>query len=210
MANRKPYNLTYIIRCYNIFQIVACSLFIWRMNSLGVNHKNTWKCVGTDGEFTKDLMELNRTQWYFTILRLIEFVETFFFVLRKRFDQVSWLHVYHHISTVVLLIIFLKYSGGVMDIYIGGLNSLVHIVMYGYYFLSSFEQFRRLTNIVKSYLTMIQIAQLVIILGHCITAVQPTCKTVHFVYYLQIINICLLLTMFVNFYVRSFVKRKQK
>ncbi|XP_070505842.1 very long chain fatty acid elongase F-like, partial [Chironomus tepperi] len=59
----------------------------------------------------------------FIILRLSELLETVFFVLRKKFKQVSMLHVYHHISTVVLLWIFLLYSGGMMEWFIGALNS---------------------------------------------------------------------------------------
>lgn len=210
MENRKPFNLKFVIRCYNVFQIVSCSYIVWKLHILGINHKSTWKCVPTEGEFTKEHLQLNKYQWFFIIFRILEFAETFFFILRKKFNQVSKLHIYHHLSVPWLLIIYLKYSGGPMDLYIGGINSLVHIIMYTYYFLSSFDHLRKLTNVVKPFLTKIQIIQLTIILGHCITAVQPSCKTVHFVHYLQIMNMVFLLTMFGNFYVQSFMKKKKQ
>lgn len=210
MEHRKPYDLTYTIRAYNIFQIMICTYAVSQAYHYGFSFGITWKCIGTDGEFTNHLMELNQKMWYFIILRLVEFIETIFFILRKKFEQVSMLHVYHHVSTVVLLIIFLRNSGGVMDMYIGAVNSIVHIIMYSYYFLSSFKSLTKFTNIIKPWLTLVQIAQLVMILGNCIVAVQPSCGTVHYVFYLQIINICILLSMFVNFYIKSNRKLKSK
>lgn len=210
MSTRKPYNLTFIIRCYNIFQIIACSLFIKEVHRIGFSFKNVWKCIPSDGEITSELFEISSIHWYFIILRMIEFIETIFFMLRKKFNQVSTLHVYHHVSTVALLYISVKYSAAMMEVYITAINSLVHVIMYAYYFFSSFESCRKITNFVKPYLTSIQILQLTSILIHCIIAVQPSCKTVHVIFYPQILNMTLLLTLFIKFYVKSFIKRKQK
>lgn len=210
MSTRKPYNLTFVIRCYNIFQIVACTMFLKSVHKVGFSFTNAFQCIHSDGEFTKELMEVSTVHWYFIILRMIEFLETIFFLLRKKFDQVTTLHVYHHISTVALLYISVKYSAAMMEVYITAVNSLVHVIMYGYYFFSSFESCKKLTNIIKPYLTSIQIIQLTTILIHCIVAVQPSCRTVHEIFYPQIVNMTLLLTLFIKFYVKSFIKRKQK
>jgi len=187
----------------------ACAYFIWRAYTVGFSFRNVWKCIGTDGEFTKELMELNVIQWNFIVLRLIEYIETIFFCLRKKFNQVSVLHVYHHISTVVILIMFLKHSGGMMETFFGALNLLVHFIMYGYYFLSSFDNCKKFTNIIKPFLTTIQIVQLTIILGHHIKGALPSCGTVHWLYYVSSFNISLLLLLFGNFYVKSFIKKKK-
>lgn len=208
MSNRKPYKLTFIIRCYNIAQTAACLYFLWRAHSVGFSFRNTWKCIGTDGPLTKELMELNFIQYNFIVLRIIEYIETIFFCLRKKFDQASFLHVYHHISTVFILILFLRLSGGMMETFFGMINMVVHFIMYGYYFLSSFNQFRKFTNIIKPFLTIIQITQLTIILGHCIAAVLPGCSTIHWLFYLAIFNVIMLLSLFGHFYVKSFIKRK--
>lgn len=46
------------------------------------------------------------------LLKIVELVETAFFVLRKKFNQVSALHVYHHASTVLLSFFACKFYGG--------------------------------------------------------------------------------------------------
>jgi hypothetical protein len=51
----------------------------------------------------------------FIMLRIIEFIETVMFVLRKKQNQVSPLHVYHHISTVCLLWVFFNYHPSKFD-----------------------------------------------------------------------------------------------
>jgi hypothetical protein len=212
MSRRKPFDITLLIRVYNIFQVVACTYFVVTAHNHGFTFALTWKCssVPESSDVLDDhLMALNDMLWLFLLLRVIEFLETIFFVMRKKFKQVSALHCYHHISTVVLLWLFLKYSGGMHEVFIGTLNSIVHIVMYSYYFLSSFRNYRFVSNIIKPCITAIQIIQLVAILGHCIVALLPGCN-VSWLYVLQFLNISFLIIMFVNFYVGSYLKASSK
>lgn len=109
MKDRKPMNLNLYIRCYNVFQVVACCYFVnWALNR-GIDFSATWKCLQNQND-PDARFDLNVKSWLFLWLRLAEFSETVVFVLRKKQNQVSPLHVYHHISTVVLLWTFLKYS----------------------------------------------------------------------------------------------------
>lgn len=106
MKNRKPYKLFLPIRLYNIFQVVACTYFI-SQSTPEYSLRYTWQCLHVT---MSDQMTI--ISWFYLLLRLAEFVETIFFVLRKKQNQVSTLHVYHHISTAAILWMFLKYSGG--------------------------------------------------------------------------------------------------
>ena len=36
--------------------------------------------------------------WWYYFSKLIEFLDTMFFVLRKKYSQITFLHVYHHAS----------------------------------------------------------------------------------------------------------------
>lgn len=110
MKNRKPLNITKIIQLYNIFQISACTYFVVKFHDLGFSFQNTWKCENklVSGRENETFIVL----WWFIMLRTLELVETVFFILRKKQNQVSALHIYHHISTIVLLWLFLKYSAG--------------------------------------------------------------------------------------------------
>lgn len=107
MKNKKPFRLNKFIRAYNIFQVIACTYFVEWSIERGTTYRSTWKCV--ENKDDPDLKyDLNLHTWYFMMLRLIELVETIIFVLRKKQNQVSALHIYHHSSTVALLWIFLK------------------------------------------------------------------------------------------------------
>lgn len=36
--------------------------------------------------------------WWYYFSKLIEFMDTFFFILRKNYHQITFLHVYHHFT----------------------------------------------------------------------------------------------------------------
>jgi len=111
MEKRKAYNLDRIIRFYNLFQVIACSWFVYIYHLHGFSFRNTWKCVTYDGSPEKNIAPYWHF-WFFLGLRTIELIETVFFVLRKKQNQISALHLYHHLSTIALLWLFFKYSCG--------------------------------------------------------------------------------------------------
>jgi elongation of very long chain fatty acids protein 1 len=109
MENRKPMKLNAFTRAYNVYQIAACAYFINLSASRGITLRETWQCLKINPA-TEDFSDSCIYAWYFIMLRMSEFSETIVFVLRKKQNQVSALHIYHHISTVALLWIFLKNS----------------------------------------------------------------------------------------------------
>lgn len=44
------------------------------------------------------LWQITNVLWWYYFSKLIEFMDTFFFILRKNNHQVTFLHIYHHIS----------------------------------------------------------------------------------------------------------------
>jgi hypothetical protein len=212
MENRTPFNLTQIIRIYNIYQITGCLFFIVKSFQTGFSFKHTWKCFDEPkfvGYLDENLVITYSYQSQFLLLRLSEFLETIFFILRKKFNQVSILHVYHHISVPFLFWLFLKYSGGRMEIFIVVINSYVHVLMYGYYFLSSFQKYQKYTRLIKPCITAIQIIQLFIIFIHSVIALLPGCHAT-WLFILQAINVGFLIVMFLKFYLKNFSKSEKK
>lgn len=210
MQNRQPFNINAIIRCYNVFQIFACYYFIMKFRQYGLKFSRTWQCFNSFDDHEHDLKEIDEVVWWFTMLRTLEFIETVFFILRKRFDQVSFLHVYHHIGTVVCFYLFTKHNGGIMGIYFGAINSCIHIIMYGYYLMSSFDQFRKISNLIKPFLTAIQITQLALLVGQSISALRPSCNVPKFLFIIQGLNVAYLIFMFGQFFVKSFLKKQKR
>jgi elongation of very long chain fatty acids protein 4 len=74
--------------------------------------------------------------WIHYMDKYLEFFDTIFMVLRGRMDQVSFLHIYHHVSIAWAWWFAIRcYPGG--DAYFGALlNSWIHVMMYSYYTLS--------------------------------------------------------------------------
>lgn len=96
-----------------------------------------------------------------------------------------------------------------MGIYISGLNSFVHVIMYSYYYLSSYKSIRDRLKIVKPLITIIQLSQLVLILGHSIAAVLPGCNQPK-IFYAQVANGLILIGFFIKFYVESYLRGSKK
>jgi len=119
MANRQPFKLTTTIRIYNIIQIVGC-IYFSSLSHLRFNYsfvKSTWKCETNDMyvDTKEDIEEIYHLNWLFYWLRLIELLETMFFIMRKKQEQISFLHVYHHISTLFFLYLANRYSAGELN-----------------------------------------------------------------------------------------------
>lgn len=90
------------------------------------------------------------------------------------------------------------------------LNSIVHILMYTYYFLALFGPTvqRKLIWFKKS-ITSIQIIQFLILIVNGVIACSPNCASPKWFLAFYMPNIVFLLVMFVKFYIKSYVKRKE-
>lgn len=80
-----------------------------------------------------------------------------FFVLRKKQNQVTFLHVYHHTITAIFSWCYLKLLPGEQGVIVAFLNSIVHVIMYSYYFIASLGSKYRKYLWWKKYMTCIQL-----------------------------------------------------
>lgn len=110
MQNRNSLDISSVIKVYNIFQVAACTWFVYKFHNLGFSFRNTWKCFDDLKPGFEDVT--HKQMWWFLMLRTFELIETIFFVLRKKWNQVTVLHLYHHMSTITLLWLHFKYSAG--------------------------------------------------------------------------------------------------
>ncbi|CAO1430587.1 unnamed protein product [Diamesa serratosioi] len=207
MANRKPLNLKWIIALYNICQIVACSMLIIKAYEVGFTFsKHTWSCIKEAPVNKRNIFYF--WTWFSITIRMAELLETVFFILRKKNSQVSKLHVYHHVSSVLFFWCFVKFNSGFMEIYMATLNSAIHVIMYSYYLLTSLKVWQKYLKMFKPILTSMQLIQFVIILGHCIVAVLPSCQASP-IFYGMFVNIVLLFILFGNFFIKNYSKGKK-
>ncbi|XP_050098183.1 elongation of very long chain fatty acids protein 4-like [Anopheles aquasalis] len=205
MSNRKPYDLRALMIGYNVFQVVVCYCLIRQLVVHGWTFRYLYTCELTDYSGGKDAIGFLYASYLNYLVKLVELSETVMFALRKKRSQISFLHVYHHVFTYLLAWIFAKYVGGSMLTYTIVVNSMVHMCMYSYYLMAVIPDripFR--LNKLKPYITAIQIIQLFSILGNILFALRPTCgiPRTHILLYMPYMVV--LITMFVNFYLKTY------
>lgn len=161
MRNRKPYSLTTTLLVYNFIQVVISVYIVVEGLDAGWARHYSWLCqnveAGNDKNSTAMRM-INITYIYF-INKYLEFLDTFFFVARKKDNQVTFLHVYHHAIMPVFAWVQIRWLPGGQEILIGIINCFVHVVMYSYYLLSALGPKVQPYLWWKKYITLLQLAQ---------------------------------------------------
>jgi len=189
---------------YNISQVVLNGWMVWRFVDAVVNRNHP---------FIGDISTANCGTlfpvWVHYTDKYLEFFDTYFMVLRGRMDQVSFLHVYHHVSIVwawwLALILF---PAG--DAYFGALlNSGIHVLMYSYYLLALLK----IPCPWKKYLTQAQLLQFTSVLVYssfCIMLAPKEIEARHYAaIFIQIWEMASLFVLFSIFYKKSYRKSKK-
>lgn len=125
-----------LMRVYNAFMVILSFYMGTRSIQLARESNSSVFCVplasGSAGE------EMAQLVWIFTYSKVIELFDTVFMVFEGRWRQVSFLHVYHHISILSYWFTILWMTPGSDSYFSLAGNSYIHVAMYGYYFLASF------------------------------------------------------------------------
>ncbi|MGH0182582.1 UNVERIFIED_CONTAM: hypothetical protein FKN15_023910 [Acipenser sinensis] len=133
-----------------------------------------------------------------------------FFLLRKKNNQITFLHVYHHATMIFNWWAGVKYVAGGQSFFIGMLNSFVHIVMYLYYGLAALGPRMQRYLWWKRYLTILQLLQFFGIAAHTSYNLFTDCTFpdgFNLVVFLYIVSLILL---FSSFYHQTYISRKTK
>lgn len=146
--------------------------------------------------------------WWYFFSKIIELFDTVFFVLRKKQNQVSFLHVYHHTFTCFFAWCYLKYIPGEQGIVIGFLNSLTHVIMYSYYLLSAFgPQFQKYLWW-KKYITRVQLTQFGLMFAYLSYTMAFDCSGQRSLTLFFMANCIIYVYLFGNFYRKAYNKKK--
>ena len=141
--------------------------------------------------------------YMYWISKQVELLDTVFMILRHRRRQISFLHVYHHGSMLLLSDYSYRHTPWPTIGVFLGLNSFVHVLLYGYYGLSAMRPDNPPSW--KQRLTEIQILQFVIDLGVAI----PGYLYYGFCVY-GIVYGLLMIGLFSNFYYQAYLRPKAK
>lgn len=157
MAHRKPYNLRTIMLTYNAIQIIVNGWYFFMTVLTIFNTKPLsfvfLQCLpSTDHQY-----ELTK---YYLWIKLLDLIETCIFVLRKKYNQVSFLHVYHHLIVISGVYLVIIIEPGSIGTFLGMANAFVHTLMYAYYFITIYDPELRSWTTLKKRMTQIQMVSL--------------------------------------------------
>ncbi|XP_049823353.1 uncharacterized protein LOC109598764 [Aethina tumida] len=205
MKNREAFDLKYTLIIFNIIQVVVNAYVL-----LGVViylPKLDLYCGDVDYSVNPDTQRLIGTIYIYFLMKILDLLDTVFFVLRKKQSQVSFLHVYHHFNMVMASWIAMKFLAGGATIVVGAVNAFVHIVMYSYYLLTAYDENYKNSIWWKKHITQLQLVQfLFFILYFGRYFFISGCTYPLFITFLFIPQNFFMLCLFGEFYYRTYIK----
>lgn len=211
MENRKPFNLRHVIVLYNAVQV----FFNCYMLKRSMVEPTFWKYLFSFGCAQVSPQEEHHYDtlicvafWNMTVNKIMDLLDTVFFVLCKKQNHITVLHVQHHVLTVAILWLGGKYFTGQEFTATFVCNTIVHVIMYCYYFIAALGPAYKKYLWWKKYLTKIQIGQFVIIILYMLASIWLSCGYDQRIIWLLIGNVSLNLILFLNFYFKTYDSKK--
>ncbi|XP_060082458.1 elongation of very long chain fatty acids protein 1-like [Ylistrum balloti] len=204
MAERKPLQMKWFVLIYN-FGMVMFSMYMAKEFAMAgwLTGYNIW-CQPVD--YTKSGDRMAFAAYLFFISKMIELTDTVIFVLKKKFHQLTFLHLFHHGFLPFNWWFGIKFAPGGWGTFHAFINAMVHSVMYMYYFLSAGGPTIQKYLWWKKYITTIQIAQFILVIFHTLSTflfVKDCDYPDLFVKAVLFYNLCFL-ALFMNFYMKTY------
>lgn len=202
MKNREPFDLRKTIVVYNIYNVLISVWFFFEsIYCLDYGRKLFDFAFPPTDDVSPKLVHTCTMLYIYMISKFVDMADTVFFILRKKYQQASFLHVYHHAIVPLLIWMAVKLMpcagpGGLFPL----LNSLIHAVMYSYYTLSALgPQYQKLL-FWKKYITVVQLAQFVFYIIHATLFLFLQTGYPKFIVYLAYVQNPFFLFMFYQFF----------
>ncbi|XP_066155616.1 very long chain fatty acid elongase AAEL008004-like [Euwallacea fornicatus] len=176
MENRKPFELKKLLIYYNLFQVMFSMWLFYEASVSGWLNHYSLKCQPVDYSPSPLAMRMVQGCWWYYFSKFTEFFDTFFFVLRKKFNHISTLHVIHHGIMPMSVWFGVKFTPGGHSTFFGFINTFVHIIMYSYYLIAALGPQYQKYIWWKKYLTTIQMIQFVLVMVHAFQLLFIDCN----------------------------------
>nr|XP_029476903.1 elongation of very long chain fatty acids protein 4-like [Oncorhynchus nerka] len=165
-----------VLIVYNFAMVCmsACMFYEFIASSWLANY--SLLCQPVDYSTSSVPEQMAKVRWWFYSSKVIELSDLVFFILRKKNSHLTFLHVYRHGTMIFNWWAGVKYVAGVRFL-IGLINSLVHVVMYLYYWLAALGHHMQRYLWWKRYLTFLQLLHFLIVTIYTSTNLFTDCQT---------------------------------
>ncbi|XP_022333795.2 very long chain fatty acid elongase AAEL008004-like [Crassostrea virginica] len=205
MKSRKAYDLKNTMIIYNICMVLlSLYMFYETLVAAWFNPDFSKACQPVDYSNNPQSLRIANVIWVYYISKLVEFLDTAFFVLRKKSNQITFLHVYHHASMPLWYWLGAKFVPGGESYLVVSLNSFIHIIMYTYYLLAAFGPSMQKYLWWKKYMTKLQLMQFAWFILHSVQVMYIGCGFPRAYMVCQFIFALSQLVLFMNFYLQTY------
>jgi elongation of very long chain fatty acids protein 4 len=204
MAKREAFDPKGLMLAYNAYQtafnVCVLGMFIREIVTL---KQPTWgsKMPWSDKRSFNILLGV----WFHYNNKYLELLDTAFMIARKKTNQLSFLHVYHHALLIWAwwFVCHLMATNDCVDAYFGAAcNSFIHIVMYSYYLMAALG----VRCPWKRYITQAQMLQFVIVFVHAVFVLREKHCPVSLPW-AQMFVMANMLVLFGNFYLKAYAAK---
>ncbi|XP_018047084.1 PREDICTED: elongation of very long chain fatty acids protein AAEL008004-like [Atta colombica] len=204
MEKRQPFTLYRIMQIYNVIQILLNGYFFYKASFWFT--KFNYFCEPIDYSDTPKARQITILVWDYFMLKLLDLMDTIFFVLRKRQNQITFLHLYHHIGILIAAWGAVKWLPGGHIAFLGFFNTFVHIIMYTHYLLASMKIN---TSLWKKHITQLQLVQFFVITLHYLQLTWvENCGFPLWPIYVMVPQNLFMIMLFGDFYYKTYMKKK--
>jgi elongation of very long chain fatty acids protein 4 len=164
--NYRPWSIAPYMFWYNVYQCVINLVTVVAMIYEVYQNPHFISPWGNFPQAGKAGVEISFWVWLHYNNKYVELLDTAFMIVRKKNDQASFLHCYHHVLLIWSWFLVVQVGAG-GDSYFGAcVNSFIHVIMYAYYTVA-------LCGIdvpkwVKQIVTKCQMTQFCVCLAHAI------------------------------------------
>ncbi|XP_060942739.1 elongation of very long chain fatty acids protein 5 [Limanda limanda] len=205
MKHRQPYSCRGLMVLYNLGLTLLSFYMFYELITVAWYGGYNLYCQNTHSAPETDNKIMNVLWWYY-FSKLIEFMDTLFFILRKNNHQITFLHVYHHTSMLNIWWFVMNWIACGHSYFGAAINSFVHVVMYSYYGLSAIPAIRPYLWW-KKYITQFQLIQFFLTMFHTSWAFIWPCGFPSGWLYFQFSYMVSLIILFSNFYIQTYKRQ---
>jgi len=207
MSKRNAFDLRLLLILYNAFQVCVSLYITVEIVTVAVQSKYSLVCETVNYSTDPLPLRMASAMWLYYIIKIVDLLDTVLFALRKKQNQITFLHVFHHSSMVANAWYGVKFVAGGQTFLLCFLNSFVHVVMYTYYGLSAMGPSVQKYLWWKKYITQMQLIQFFAVMFHSIVNIFADCSfpkafSMSYLVYGMIIT-----GFFANFYIQSYINR---
>lgn len=207
MSTREPFRLKYSLIFYNMFITLLNGWMALELCWCAYKRGYNLVCQLVDVSNNEYELRIANVVWWYYVSKCMEFMDTFFFILRKKENQLSFLHIYHHSTMFCVWWAGTRFVPGGSVLSAVMVNCFVHVLMYSYYALAALGPRVQRYLWWKKYLTMIQLVQFLAGVTVGIHLIVSGCQFTRWMQYVFVCYALSFLLLFSDFYKNAYMLR---